>query len=109
MHAAVLCPHIPGQVELPWGREEKGVMLILNGDSEFEVSIGPTDDGEWEGRIIEHHISRLVPTLHLRHSWVTLEAAVVGVTHRWQRLFPDEETPNFQEAVTETLSPTDAC
>lgn len=79
-------------------------MFIARGDSEFEISIREAD-GEWEGRIIEHHISRLTPTLHLRHSWTSLEAALAGVRRRWQRLFPDEESPDFRDAISEPLAP----
>ena len=78
-------------------------MILTRGDSEFEVSIGAVD-GEWEGRIVEYTVSRLTPTLHLRHSWTTLEAAVTGVQRRWQRLFPDEPVelrPDFHDAITE--------
>ncbi len=74
-------------------------MLIRKGDSEFEVTIRLTDEGEWEGRITEYNISRLMPTPHLHHSWISLEAAQAGMTRRWQRLFPDEAPPDFHEAV----------
>lgn len=74
-------------------------MLIHRGDSEFEISIRLTDEGEWEGRIIEYHVSRLMPTPHLHHSWVSLEAALAGMTRRWQRLFPEETSPDFRDAV----------
>jgi hypothetical protein len=84
-------------------------MVIPKDESEFEVTIRATDDAEWEGRIIEYNISRLLPTLHLCHSWSSLDAAIAGVTRRWQRLFPGEEAPDFDEAVTEGCPPTDAC
>ncbi len=74
-------------------------MLIRKGDSEFEISIRPTDEGEWEGRIIEYNMSRLMPIPHLQHSWVSLEAALAGMTRRWQRLFPDETPLDFRDAV----------
>lgn len=80
-------------------------MLIPKGESEFEIDIRATDDGEWEGRIVEYNVSRLMPTPHLRHSWMSLEAALAGVTRRWQRLFPDEDAPDFQDAVTGILMP----
>lgn len=78
-------------------------MVIAKGESEFEVCIQATE-GEWEARIIEHNLSRVVPTLHLRHSWPSLEAALAGVRRRWQRLFPDEpaeERPDFSDALVE--------
>ena len=81
--------------------EERVLMVLSRGESEFEVHICLTDEGEWEGRIIEYTMTRLMPTLHLRHSWVTLETALQGVTRRWQRLFPDEDAPDFLEAVNE--------
>ena len=74
-------------------------MLISKGDSEFEISIRATDEGEWEGRIIEYNLSRVLPTPHLHHSWISLEAALAGVTRRWQRLFPEEEPPDFRDAL----------
>jgi hypothetical protein len=75
-------------------------MVIIKGESEFDVSIREVD-GEWEGYIIEHNIGRLTPTLHLRHSWTSSEAALEGIRRRWQRLFPDEEEPpDFREAIT---------
>ena len=77
-------------------------MFIAKGDSEFEITIGVTDEGEWEGVIVEYNITRPMPTPHMRHSWVSLEAALAGITRRWQRLFPDEEPPDFHDAVTET-------
>jgi hypothetical protein len=80
-----------------------GEMLLIKGDSEFEVSIQEVD-GEWEGRIVEYNVSRLTPTLHLRHSWASREAALEGVKRRWQRLFPDEEVPNFRDAVADSSS-----
>jgi hypothetical protein len=74
-------------------------MLIRKDDSEFEISIRLTEEGEWEGRMIEYNMSRLMPTPHLQHSWVSLEAALAGMTRRWQRLFPDEAPPDFRDAV----------
>lgn len=74
-------------------------MLIRKHDSEFEVIIRLTDEGEWEGRIIEYNVSRLMPTPHLQHSWVSLEAALAGLKRRWERLFPDETPPDFRDAV----------
>ena len=79
-------------------------MLIVKGESEFEISICEAD-GEWEGRLVEYNISRLTPTLHLRHRWTTLESAIAGIQRRWQRLFPNEDMPDFHAAVTEPLSP----
>jgi hypothetical protein len=73
-------------------------MMIIKEESEFEVSIHEVD-GEWEGYIIEHNVGRLTPTLHLRHSWISAEAALAGIRRRWQRLFPDEESPDFREAI----------
>jgi len=80
-------------------------MLIARGDSEFEINICVTDEGEWEGRIVEYNMSRVLPTSHLRHSWVSLEAALAGVTRRWQRLFPDDVLPDFREAVSQKRPP----
>jgi hypothetical protein len=77
------------------------MLLINKGESDFEVSIQKADR-EWEGRIIEHNMSRLTPTLHLRHNWTSLEAAIEGVKRRWQRLFPDEDVPDFRAAVTDS-------
>jgi hypothetical protein len=79
-------------------------MRIPKGDSEFEVSIHAADS-EWEGRIVEYNIGRLTPTLHLRHSWTSLEAALAGVQRRWQRLFPEDEVPDFRDAVSVSLTP----
>jgi hypothetical protein len=84
-------------------------MVICQGESEFEVSIRATDDGEWEGRIVEYNTSRLLPVLHLCHSWSTREAAIAGLTRRWQRLYPDEAVPNLRDAVIQTLVSTDSC
>ena len=83
-------------------------MLITRDKSEFDVSITAVD-GEWEGRIIEYHIGRVTPTLHLRHSWTSREAAVAGVQRRWQRLFPDEEVPDFRDAITERHESHEPC
>ena len=79
-------------------------MRIPQGDSEFEVTIWEAD-GEWEGRIVEHNLSRLTPTMHLCHRWTSPEAALLGVQRRWQRLFPDEACPDFREAITLPLTP----
>jgi hypothetical protein len=83
-------------------------MLITKDNSEFEVSIAEVD-GEWEGRIVEYHLGRLIPTLHLRHSWTSREAALAGVQRRWQRLFPDDEMPDFHEAITDMRESREAC
>ena len=80
-------------------------MLIRKGDSEFEVSICHTDEGEWEGRIVEYKATRLMPTPHLQHSWVSLDAAVAGLTRRWQRLFPDDTPPDFRQATPPESGP----
>lgn len=77
-------------------------MVIIKGDSEFDVTIRDAD-GEWEGQIIEYNIGRLTPTLHLRHSWTSTEAALEGIRRRWQRLFPDEELPDFREAIADSI------
>jgi hypothetical protein len=77
-------------------------MVILKGESEFDVSIREVD-GEWEGHIIEYNIGRLTPTLHLRHSWTSAETALEGIRRRWQRLFPDEEPPDFRDAITASV------
>lgn len=80
-------------------------MLVTRGDSEFEVSISLVD-GEWEGKIVEYNLSRVVPTAHLCHNWTSRDAAVAGVRRRWQRLFPDEadeDRPDFQEALSEPM------
>jgi hypothetical protein len=84
-------------------------MLVTRGESEFEVSITAVD-GEWEGKIIEHNLSRVVPTVHLCHNWASRDAAIAGVRRRWQRLFPDEldeDRPDFQEAFVEPMPPSD--
>ena len=81
-------------------------MFITRGESEFEVSISMVD-GEWECKIVENHMSRVVPIVHLCHNWTSLDAAVAGVRRRWQRLFPDEadaDRPDFQEALGESIS-----
>jgi len=78
-------------------------MFVTRGESEFEVSIGAID-GEWEGKIVECNLSRVVPIVHLCHSWTSLDAALAGVRRRWQRLFPeelDENIPDFHEALIE--------
>ena len=84
-------------------------MLVIRGESEFEVSI-TLIDGEWEGKIVENNLSRVVPTLHLCHNWASCDAAVAGVRRRWQRLFPDEldaDRPDFQEALSEPMPSSD--
>ncbi len=80
-------------------------MFVTRGESEFDVSISAVD-GEWEGKIVEYNLSRVVPTVHLRHNWTSLDAALAGVRRRWQRLFPDEldeDSPDFQEALVESM------
>ena len=80
-------------------------MLVTRGESEFEVSISLVDS-EWEGKIVENNLSRVVPTVHLCHHWTSRDAAVAGVRRRWQRLFPDEsdeDRPDFQEALIEPM------
>ena len=80
-------------------------MLVTRGESEFEVSIGAVD-GEWEGKIVESNLSRVVPTVHLRHNWTSCDAAVAGMRRRWQRLFPDEldeDMPDWHEALVESM------
>jgi len=80
-------------------------MFVTRGESEFEVSIGAVD-GEWEGKIVEYTLSRVVPIVHLCHNWISLDAALAGVRRRWQRLFPeelDEDMPDFQEALVESM------
>lgn len=79
-------------------------MFVTRGESEFEVSIC-TVDSEWEGKIVEHNLSRVVPTVHLCHNWTSLDHALAGVRRRWQRLFPDEldaNVPDFHEACVES-------
>jgi hypothetical protein len=83
-------------------------MVILKGESEFEVSIREVD-GEWEGQIIEYNIGRLTPTLHLRHSWTSAETAIAGIRRRWQRLFPDGACPDFREAITASFPLREHC
>ena len=82
-------------------------MFLTRGESEFEVSIRAVD-GEWEGKIVEHNLSRVVPTVHLCHNWTSLDNALAGIRRRWQRLFPDADdadVPDFHEALVEsTLS-----
>ena len=80
-------------------------MVVIRGESEFDVSIGAVD-GEWEGKIVEYNLSRVVSTVHLRHNWTSLDAAVAGVRRRWQRLFPDdldEDMPDWHEALVESM------
>jgi hypothetical protein len=82
-------------------------MLVIRGESEYEVSISLID-GEWEGKIVENNLSRVVPTMHLCHNWTSRDAAVAGVRRRWQRLFPnepDEDRPDFREALIEPMPP----
>ena len=76
-------------------------MFLTRGESEFEVSIRAVD-GEWEGKIVEHNLSRVVPTVHLCHNWRSLDDALAGVRRRWRRLFPDEhdaDVPDFHAAL----------
>ena len=85
-------------------------MFVTRGESEFEVSVGAVDS-EWEGKIVEYNLNRVVPTVHLCHNWTSLDAAVAGVQRRWQRLFPDEldeDRPDFQEALVESMPSWDA-
>lgn len=85
-------------------------MFVTRGESEFEVSIGAIDS-EWEGKIVECNLSRVVPTVHLCHNWTSLDAAVAGVRRRWQRLFPDEldeDMPDWQEVLVEAMPSCDA-
>ena len=80
-------------------------MFVTRSESTFEVSICMRD-GEWEGKIVEHNLSRLAPTVHLCHNWLSPDAAVTGVRRRWQRLFPDEadeDRPDFQDALDESM------
>src|SRR5262252_1277458 len=84
--------------------EGRGIFLT-RGESEFEVSIRAAD-GEWEGKIVEHNLSRVVPIVHLCHNWTSLEDALAGVQRRWRRLFPDEgdaDVPDFREALDESV------
>ena len=79
-------------------------MFVTRGESEFEVSIRMVD-GEWEGKIVEHSLSRVVPTVHLCHNWTSLDHALAGVRRRWQRLFADEldaDVPDFHAACVES-------
>ena len=76
-------------------------MFLTRGESEFEVSIRVVDS-EWEGKIVEHNLSRVVPTVHLCHNWRSLDDALAGVWRRWRRLFPDErdaDVPDFHAAL----------
>jgi hypothetical protein len=87
----------------------KSAMLVTRGESEFEVSVSLVD-GEWEGKIVEHNLSRVVPTVHLCHKWTSNDAAIAGVRRRWQRLFPDEldeDRPDFQEALINPMLSSD--
>ena len=79
-------------------------MFLTRGESEFEVSVRVVD-GEWEGKIVEHNLSRVVPTVHLCHNWTSLDNALAGIRRRWRRLFPDErneDVPDFHEALVES-------
>jgi hypothetical protein len=85
-------------------------MLVTRGESEFEVSISLVD-GEWEGKIVEYNLSRVVPTIHLCHNWTSRDAALAGVQRRWQRLFPDEpdeDRPELQGALIEPMPSSEA-
>ena len=87
-------------------------MIISKGDIDFEVTIQAVDDGEWEGRIIEYNLSRMLPTPQLQHQWVSLEAALAGVMRRWQRLFPEDPQPDFRQAIkasTQDITQGDVC
>ena len=82
-------------------------MFVTRGNSEFEVILRPVD-GEWEGKIVEYALSRVLPIVHLCHNWTSCDAALAGVRRRWQRLFPedsDADLPDFQEAVSADVSP----
>ena len=82
-------------------------MFLTRGESEFEVSIRAVDS-EWEGKIVEHNLSRVVPTVHLCHNWRSPDDALAGVRRRWRRLFPDEgdaDVPDFCEALVESALP----
>ena len=82
-------------------------MWVTRDDSEFEVSISLVD-GEWEGKIVENNLSRVVPTMHLCHNWTSRDAALAGVRRRWQRLFPDEldeDRPIFRKPLTSPCCP----
>jgi hypothetical protein len=82
-------------------------MLVNRNDSAFEICIYAVD-GEWEGKIIEYNMLRLLPTLHLQHRWTSQEAAIAGVQRRWQRLFPDDPndpTPDMAASVTTMTEP----
>jgi hypothetical protein len=85
-------------------------MFVTRGESEFEVSISIVD-GEWKGEIVENNLSHVVPIVHLCHNWTSRDAAIAGVRRRWQRLFPDEpdeDRPDFQEALIESMPSSDA-
>ena len=82
-------------------------MFVIRGESEFEITICAID-GEWEGKIVEHNLSRVVPTVHLCHNWRSRDDALAGVRRRWRRLFPDEgdaDGPDFHEALIEPALP----
>src|SRR5215813_3119137 len=82
-------------------------MFLTRGESEFEVSIRVVDN-EWEGKIVEYNLSRVVPTVHLCHNWRSLDDALAGVRRRWRRLFADEcdaDVPDFREALIESALP----
>ena len=85
-------------------------MWVTRGESEFEVSISPVDS-EWEGKIVENNLSRVVPTVHLCHNWASRDARC-----RWRAASlaaplpdePDEDRPDFQEALIEPMPSSDA-
>ncbi len=82
-------------------------MFVNREESTFEMSIRAVD-GEWEGKIVEHTMVRLVPTVHLQHRWTSQEAAITGVQRRWRRLFPDETDalmPDVTAAIMEAEEP----
>jgi hypothetical protein len=82
-------------------------MFVNREESAFEISIRVVD-GEWEGKIVEHSIVRLLPTVHLQHRWTSQEAAISGVQRRWRRLFPDEtddRMPDVTVAIMEAQEP----
>lgn len=82
-------------------------MFVNREESAFEISIRAVD-GEWEGKIVEHSMVRLLPTVHLQHRWTSQEAAVTGVQRRWRRLFPDEADdlmPEMTAAIMEAAEP----
>lgn len=78
-------------------------MIVSKEDRKFEVSLYETD-GEWEGRITEHNVNLVTSVCHLQHRWTSLEAALAGLHRRWQRLFPDDPTPDFRAAIDRPLT-----